>query len=190
MNNKYDESIRTHRRLKKAYAMLLAKKSYKTITVKELVDHAEMSRAAFYLHFASIDDFSFQCSQHLIRTLTAQMLLWLGGGRENTEQCCKKKNLLPDEIDRELFVYFLEQEIYFEGYSSMDTIMPMYYDFMKEKFGVEPEDCAKNKSLSFFVRAFSATLMESFYDYDSKKMARELNYVFAIWDKLLPQYKL
>lgn len=190
MNSKYDESIRTHRRLKKAYAILLANKSYKTITVKELADSAELSRAAFYLHFESIEDFSFQCSQYLIRKLTEQMLLWLGDGRENIEKNCKKRNLLLDEVDRDLFLQFVKQEIYFFGYSSMDTIAPMYYAFMNEKFGIEPECCAKNNELRFFIRAFSATLMESFYDYDSKKMARDLEYVFTIWDRLLPQYRL
>ncbi len=187
---KYDDENRTHRRLRKAYTFLISQKSYKEISVKELVDYAEMSRAAFYLHFDSIEDFSFQCSQYLIKKITSQMFRWLDGGKDNAEKNCKKRNLLLDETDRELFCQYVRQEIYFTGYSSMDTIAPMYYDFLQRRFGLTVEECIADMNLCFFIRAFSATIMETLMNYDSKKAARELQYVFMIWDKLLPQYKL
>lgn len=186
----YNDSIRAHRRLRKAYTVLLNRKNYKSVSVKELTEYAEMSRAAFYLHFESIEDFSFQCSQYLIKKITSQMLLWLGDGRSNIEKNCKRRNLLLDETDMELFLCYLEQEIYFAGYSSMDTIFPMFCEFLSEKFGISFDECSANSKLRFFIRAFSSTIMESLVKYDSKKMAKELKYVFMIWDKLLPEYKL
>ncbi len=190
MEKQSNSVFRTHRRLRKAYAELLSRKSYKTISVKELTDHAEMSRAAFYLHFDSIEDFSFETSQYLIRKITSQLIFWLSDGRENLEKNCKKRNLLIDENDRNLFAQYKEQEIYFTGKSSFDIVAPMFFEFVSERFGVSFEECSENWKLIFFIRAFAASIMDSIAGYDGKRMYSELTYVFMIWNKLFPEYKL
>lgn len=190
MDNKYNDENRTHRRLKKAYCQLLSQKNHKLISVKELTDCAEMSRAGFYLHFDSIEDFSYQCSQYLIRKITSQIIFWLSQGKENLEKNCKKQNLLLTQGDRELFCHYVKQEMYFPGKSSFDTLAPMYYEFFAEKFSLSAEQCSKNKEMRFFIRALSASIMDTIVNYDSKKTAREISYVYLIWEKLFPEYKL
>lgn len=190
MDNSYNDNLRTHRRLRKAYTVLLSRKNYKDISVKELTEYAEMSRAAFYLHFDSIEDFSFECSQYLIKKITSQMIFWLDGGSEAVVESCRKRNLIIDETDRELFGCYLSQEIYFPGKSSFDTIVPMYCEFLNRRFGLTEEECRSNGKLMFFIRAFSASIMDSVADYNSKNMARDMKYVFMIWDQLFPEYKL
>ncbi len=188
MTNNND--IRTHRRLRKAYTALLEKKNYKSITVKELTEYAEMSRAAFYLHFDSIENFSFECSQYLIRKITSQMIFWLSEGRDKLNENCRKRKLLIDENDRELFSYYVKQEIYYSDYSSFGVIAPIYYEFLSERFSVSTEELKNSSKLNFFIRAFSASIMDSIENYDSKRMIKELTYVFMIWDMLFPEYKL
>lgn len=190
MEYKFDDGLRAHRRLMKAYTSLLSSESYKSVSVKKLTDTAEMSRAAFYLHFDSMEDFSYQCSQYLIRKISKQMIHWLSQGPGMIEYTCKKRNLLIDETDRELFRQYVRQEIYFPGYSSFDTLSGMYYEFVAERFSVSVEECKNNSNLNFFIRAFSASIMDSIADYDSKKMCRDMHYVFMIWNKLLPEYQL
>lgn len=190
MENQSNSILRTKRRLRKAYSALLESKNYKSISVRELTDYAEMSRAAFYLHFDSIEDFSFECSQYLIRKITAQMIFWLSDGRENIEKNCKKKNLLIDENDIKLFCQYLHQEIFFTGKSSFDVVAPMFYYFVSERFNV-PQDVSRTDSkLNFFIRAYAVSIMDSVAQYDSKRMSKEISYVYTIWDKLFPDYKL
>lgn len=190
MDNQSNSILRTQRRLRKAYTVLLENKNYKSISVKELTEYAEMSRAAFYLHFDSIEDFSFECSQYLIRKISSQMVFWLSDGRENIEKNCKKKNLLIDENDRKLFCQYLHQEIYFTGKSSFDVVTSIFYDFVAERFGVSREECRTDSKLNFFIRAYAASIMESVDQYESKRMSKEISYVYTIWEKLFPEYKL
>lgn len=47
---------RTRRRLRDALIELIPLKGYDQITVQDITDHADLSRATFYLHFADKDD--------------------------------------------------------------------------------------------------------------------------------------
>jgi AcrR family transcriptional regulator len=48
--------IKTKRRLKEAFEVLLLHKTYEKITIKDLCDKAMVNRKTFYLHYSTIDD--------------------------------------------------------------------------------------------------------------------------------------
>ncbi len=187
MEEKSNAVIRTERRLRAAYAELLSKKSHKEISVKELADKAEMSRAAFYLHFGSLEEFSFNCKYHLMSELTRQLIFWLDS-RGNIEYVCKKKNLIISQADRELFCCYFLQKIYFED-PDFQYIRQSFCKYFKEKFSDEFvfENASK---IDFFVRAYSVTFMDLFVEYNGERAKKELKYVFQLWDKLFPGFSL
>lgn len=187
MSEKSNAVLRTERRLRAAYAELLSEKNYKEVSVKELADRAEMSRAAFYLHFGSLEEFSLYCKKHIIAEVSRQLIFWLDN-RENIDDICKKRNLIISQIDRELFSYYFRQEIYFED-RDFHTVNPYFYDYFREKF-TDVFISGNLAKVDFFIRAFSVTSMDLFDFYNSERAKKELKYVFLIWDKLFPEYPL
>lgn len=187
MEEKSNAVLRTERRLRAAYAELLGEKNYKEVNVKELTDRAEMSRAAFYLHFGSLDEFALYCKRQLIKEITRQLIYWLDN-RENIDEICKKRNLIIAQFDCELFSCYFRQEIYFED-RDFYTVNPYFYDYFRIKFS-ETFITENISKIDFFIRAFSVTSMNLFDSYNSERAKNELKYVFLIWDKLFPDYRL
>lgn len=59
---------KTKRSIKNAFLQLRAKKDIERITVKELTDLAEISKATFYLHYHDIYDLSNELEQEVIQS--------------------------------------------------------------------------------------------------------------------------
>lgn len=67
MEQKTDRRIRkTKALLEKSLLELMKTKPVKNITVKELVDHADVNRSTFYLHYTSIYDILEEMEQNLL----------------------------------------------------------------------------------------------------------------------------
>lgn len=67
---KYSSKKRTHERIKKAFAELLAQKEdLKKITVAELATKAEVTRGTFYAHFNNIFEVASEIESDFIETL-------------------------------------------------------------------------------------------------------------------------
>ncbi len=64
----------TMNKLNAAFVTLLSQKSFETMTVKELIDEAGISRATFYAHFDDKYDFIHQMETDLLTTLKTMML--------------------------------------------------------------------------------------------------------------------
>ncbi len=188
MAEKSDAKLRTERRLRKAFTELLCEKSYSSITVKELADRAEMSRATFYLHFDSIYSFSLYCKKYLIEELSHQLLCFLDN-REKLDEVCKRSNLLISLSDRKLFMQFYLQEIYFSEDMDFLHANPYFIDFFVKRFSeiFVSENIIK---INFFIRSYTVTLMELFCNYSKERALRELHYTFLVWDKLFPDNKI
>lgn len=188
MEEKSNAVLRTEKRLRTAFAQLLCEKSYKDINVKELADYADMSRATFYLHFSSLDEFFRYCKRYLIEVFFRQLIYFLDN-RDNLDEVCKRSNLIVSHTDRELFAQYRCQEIYFVGEYDFNTVNPYFYEYFTRKFSDKfvSENTVK---IDFFIRAFSVTAMELFDNYSKDRAKREMYYTFLIWDKLFPDYEL
>lgn len=62
-------TIKTKRNIKNAFIQLRAKKPLERITVKELSELAEISKATFYLHYHDVYDLSDQLQREVIRDI-------------------------------------------------------------------------------------------------------------------------
>lgn len=69
-NNSDDRRIRkTKKILKESLALLLLKKNLNNITIKELVDLADVNRGTFYLHYRDIHDMLSQIEAEMLNEL-------------------------------------------------------------------------------------------------------------------------
>ena len=60
---------KTKRAIKDAFLQLRAKKPLERITIKELSDHAQISKATFYLHYKDIYDLSEQLQNEVVQNI-------------------------------------------------------------------------------------------------------------------------
>lgn len=188
MEEKSNAVLRTEKRLRTAYTQLLCEKNYKDINVKALTASADMSRAAFYLHFADLEDFSLYCKKHLIGEISRQLICFLDN-RNNLDEVCRRSKLTVSETDRELFCMYRKQEIYFIKDRDFVSVNPYFYDFFRQRFSDKFVEENLQK-LDFFIRAYTVTEMELFEDYSRERAKKEMQYTFMLWDRLFPDYKL
>lgn len=186
MNNS-NADARIFRRLRAAYAQLLQESEIDEITVTELTGQADMSRATFYLHFGSMDEFRNECFRYIIETALRQCGLWFEAGRDGIEEAGKKKNLIMSQSDRDLYRFYLSQEIYKQYHNlfvfyDMRTAMHIFTDTWSDAFIDE-----NSGKLTVFFTGFIVNTMPNLSDYSSKKLRREMDYIFDIWDNLFPE---
>lgn len=188
MERKTNAVLRTEKRLRVSLSELLRDKNYKNVSVKELTDNAEMSRAAFYLHFDSMDTFLRYCKKHLMKVLSEQLIAFLDN-RERLEEVCKRSNLVVSTSDRDLFMQYRSQEIYFIKDRDFNTVNAYFYEYFRKRFSDEFVEKNETK-LEFFIRAYTVTAMELFDDYSRDRAKKEMQYTFMVWDKLFPENEL
>lgn len=69
MAKEYRNSIRSRRSIRTAYAELInEKKSADKITVKEIVDRADISKSTFYCHYNDINDLNSEIQNEIIQS--------------------------------------------------------------------------------------------------------------------------
>ena len=109
---------KTKRNIRNAFIKLRAKKPLERISIKELAELAEISKATFYLHYKDIYDLSENLQKEVI---------------DNVLNCISRPNLfLTDEIQftKELFQAFHSHdsliEILFSG--SQSTVLPIHIE--------------------------------------------------------------
>lgn len=177
---------RIFRRLRAAYSQLLQENGIDEITVTELTERADMSRATFYLHFNNIDEFRNECFKYISTTALRQCGLWFEAGRDGIEEACKKKNLIINQSDRELFKFYMSQEVYREYHNifvffDMRTAMHAFTDTWADAFIDE-----NSGKLTVFFTGFVINILPNLLEYNSKKLRNEMEYIFEIWDYLFP----
>lgn len=188
MSEPVQNDSRTKRRLRKAYAEILATKSYENVTVQELVNAAELSRTAFYTYFQGMDEFREELTEYFAEKISMQMSAWLEDGRKNMENGCKKKNLVFDENDRNLFSLYYKQRRNAIDYRKCFTVAKESAIAVISKKAPEFSEIAKNDSgFDFFLRGFCFCTCELLADYSSVQAEKELNFAFEIADSLFPE---
>lgn len=70
----YRNSIRSRRLIREAFAELLAKKgSLEKVTIKEIVDRADISKSTFYAHYDNIDDLIIEIEDEFLTTIQKEL---------------------------------------------------------------------------------------------------------------------
>jgi len=97
---KLDRRIRrTRRQLSESLIALVMEKGYDAVTIQDLTDHADLSRATFYLHFADKDELLVDTLETMFDDLVASL----------DEHLTEDSNLLFSDIPS-LFVFTYIQE--------------------------------------------------------------------------------
>jgi AcrR family transcriptional regulator len=180
-------NLKIHRRLRKSYVILRQKKQDDEITVSNLVEEADISRAAFYLHYKNLDEFRLEAERYIMTLYIDQLLIFLEAGRENVREVCRKRNLILSEADRELFKLFFENHLGFTE-ARVDFVFKEAYARALEKFG---ENFVKKHKAGFdlFLIGYIASMRVNMFDYHSEKVYRDMIRTFDIWDALFREEK-
>ena len=85
---------KTGRRLRKAYCRLLKEIGEDKISVSNLTEEADISRATFYLYYQNIDEFKEDTQKYIMSLFIKQIRMFLDAGKAGAQQACKRKNLI------------------------------------------------------------------------------------------------
>ncbi|MFZ5643807.1 MAG: TetR/AcrR family transcriptional regulator [Bacillota bacterium] len=74
-NNQQDRrTIKTHQAIHKALFSLMQEKQYNRITIKDIIDRANIGRSTFYSHFATKDELLLNSIEHMLKTLNEYVI--------------------------------------------------------------------------------------------------------------------
>ncbi len=151
--------------------------------ITELCRRADISRQTFYSYYEDKIDFAIKVFKDIAEKFARQMIEWFIGGRENLEETSKKKNLLIDETERNLFY------IVVEGNSNLKEIMGLNYDVFNECKRLLSEKNFLNNNydvnkLDYFFRGYYFVCIEILNDYSARRAKEKLEVVFDIYDSL------
>lgn len=123
--------IKTRRSIKNAFLKLRSKKSIEQITIRELAEEAEISKATFYLHYHDIYDLS--------DTLGIEIIENMVKGISNPDNIIEA----PVAFTRELAFAFLAQkniiDLLFSGSQEYKLVCQIEQAIRKLVFALHPE---------------------------------------------------
>lgn len=187
-----EANVPAKRRLRYAAYQIISvdKKEIEKISVSELTEKADLSRATFYNYYNSMEAFSEETLDYLCRVLINQLFKFFSEGRENLRKNCKEKNLLLLHEDRLLLSVIGG----FVDFSLVEKGLGIVWStFEKELIYTvfDKEAAAKYMNeIRFFATAYVLSISESFIEgADSERLEREINYMFDLWNILFPDDK-
>ncbi len=89
---------------------IIKKNDERKMTVTNLCKKADISRATFYLHFKSFDDFIETIKDSIIKKVIEEAYILLLCEDNELGSAIKKENIIFDEYDYELLSYFTSNE--------------------------------------------------------------------------------
>lgn len=175
---------KTKRQLRKALNIMLRTVDINKISVKQLTQVADLSRATFYVYYSNVEEFFQDTINYFYSIISKQLIKFLEDGRENAAANCKRKNLLLTEEDIELFTTLINcnSNFYFI-HNGMTYGCIAVSDYLKKTFGDEYYNNNFSR-IHFFVRGYVFTMNENMVNYDPEKNYRDLIRIFNLWDFL------
>lgn len=182
-------NTKTLRRLRKAYCRLIRKTEAEKITVSSLTEEADVSRATFYTYFQNIEEFKDYALRYITALFIKQIGIFLLAGKQEVKEACRRRNLIFNDDDFELFCCLFGNEKGFGyGESVLSFAFKKYVDnlgsYFSEKFIKKNHD-----RLDLFYIGYTAVMREDFLDYHSDKVYRDIMRTFHIWENLFPNGK-
>ena len=161
--------IKTKRSIKNAFLKIRSKKSIEKITIKELSDEAEISKATFYLHYKDIYDLSASLGTEIIENILRGIsdpnsilddpALFI---REFINACIAEKNMI---------------KILFSGsqnYILADSLEAAIKNFILELHPEYREDLSFNIQLSFTIKGAYYAFIDHLDQFESYTLIEEL----------------
>lgn len=161
--------IKTTRSIKNAFLKLRSRKNIEQITVRELAEEAEISKATFYLHYKDIYDLS--------DTLGTEVIENIVKGISNPDNIIDD----PAAFTRELFLSFLAQKsmirILFSGsqnYKLADRIEQCIREYVLELHPEYRDDISFHLRLSYRIKGGYYAFNDNLNQFDTDVLIDEL----------------
>lgn len=161
--------IKTKRSIKNAFLKLRSKKSIEQITIKELSEEAEISKATFYLHYRDIYDLS--------DTLGIEIIENIVKGISNPDNIIES----PAAFTRELAFAFLAQkniiDLLFSGSQEYKLVCQIEQAIRKLVFALHPEyigDISFHLKLSYRVKGIYYAFRDNLDKFEPGILIEEL----------------
>lgn len=161
--------IKTKRSIKNAFLKLRSKKSIEQITIKELSEEAEISKATFYLHYRDIYDLS--------DTLGIEIIENMVKGISNPDNIIES----PAAFTRELAFAFLAQkniiDLLFSGSQEYKLVCQIEQAIRKLVFALHPEyigDISFHLKLSYRVKGIYYAFRDNLDKFEPGILIEEL----------------
>lgn len=162
---------KTKRSIKNAFLQLRAQKPLERITVKELAELAEISKATFYLHYRDIYDLSDGLQREIIQEILDSLI----GGSDPSV-------LKSDQFVRRLFDAFFSRQslidLLFSGTQSVILPISIEQGFREYFFELHPElraDVSFNVALSYSVYGSYYAYAENGRRFDMEQVLKRID---------------
>ena len=96
---------RTRRLLREALLELVAEKGYDHVTVQDVIDRADLSRATFYAHFRDKDDLLVSGLDELVEALRDALAAYVREGQRASERALGTVQALLEHVDAHRWLY-------------------------------------------------------------------------------------
>lgn len=165
--------IKTKRNIKNAFLMLRSKKEIEQITVKEIAEKAEISKATFYLHYKDIYDLSDTLGIEIVENILKDI--------------SDPNNVInaPAIFTRELVTAFLAQkkmiDILFSGSQNYKLIDYISFSIKKLVFELHPEykeNLSFNLQMTYKIKGGYYAFQDNIDKFDTDTLIDELCRLF------------
>lgn len=138
-----DAKLRTKKRLRIALAELIRKKGSGKISVSDLVEEANLTRATFYSYYDSFESFYEEEFTRAQAAFAEQIVTFLTEGKENARESSKKHNLIITSDERELLSALLvNRQEEFISIAHLGVMFNAFYEIRFKLFSPETlENC-------------------------------------------------
>ncbi len=169
MNKSESKYYNTASLMNQALLILLEKKDFDYITVKEICDKAGVNRSTFYLHYDSIDDLLAETMEYLYKQLKQQFLNVLDLSESSIKNLSNENLLLYKTIYSKPYLEFIKKNKkafmtavnnpkLFRIDETFDKMYCKYFEPIQKKFNVPEQE--KIYMTKFFVSGIHAIIIE------------------------------
>ena len=168
MNKNETKYINTAHLMNEALLILLEKKNYEFITVKEICEKAGVNRSTFYLHYETMEDLLAESIAYLLEKRNSRY-----GGQEFLNQE-KIRNSAPDDLmlitpsyvvpylefvkeNRRIFIAVLTQPKAFGVSSIFDSLFNDCLNHIMARFGIPEKD--RRYMITYYLSGMNAVIM-------------------------------
>lgn len=183
MSKEYRNAIRSRKLIRNAYCELIHEKKDVHVTVKEIVERADVSKSTFYAHYNDIEALLNEISDELLASLKSLVELYDGKKADPHREISSFIDYLKshDEEYKKLFIVDYPSKFM----SSFRALIKEIQNKYPNMSIVNSDDIEKkNAYISFFIMGLIELLMSYYKDSTTLSLDDIKNIAIDIYDRL------
>ncbi|MBQ7962178.1 MAG: TetR/AcrR family transcriptional regulator [Clostridia bacterium] len=161
---------------------IIKKNDERKMTVTNLCKKADVSRAAFYLHYKDFDEFTEALKDDIIKKIIKESFLLLMCDDNELSYAVKKENIIFDEYDYMLLSYFTSNEKCIEFGSKAFAHAEEYFDAVDASGMLKNKMTIANCGYSAFFAGYICIIYLGLSDYDEVRFRKEIEKCRSIFN--------